>query len=223
MLDLLQVERLGLLKARDGVAVSLDGTIADVIEKAMDSQGLAVLPSLDDIGVADDVLDLLSHIGPASNLGSLGVGLAGIELVLVSGKNLSERLDVLTNNTLVLVRVESNINATAVAVTAQNDVLDLQMLDGISNYGLDAHIIVRDAVGNVSVDENLTGLKLQDIAGRDTTVGATDPENGRVLALAQLGKEVLSVLLSHGFDEVLIVSKDVLHKVVSHVCLPSFQ
>ena len=58
----------------------------------MDSQGLAVLPSLNDIGVADNVLDLsemegkdekylLSHIGPASNLGSLGVGLAGIELV----------------------------------------------------------------------------------------------------------------------------------------------
>ena len=29
MLNLLQVERLSLLKARDGVAVSLDGTIAD--------------------------------------------------------------------------------------------------------------------------------------------------------------------------------------------------
>ena len=58
----------------------------------MDSQGFAVLPSLDDIGIANNVLDLnemegkdekylLSHIGPASNLGSLGVGLAGIEFV----------------------------------------------------------------------------------------------------------------------------------------------
>lgn len=58
-----------------------------------------------------------------------------------------------------LLVVESGGDTTARSVTANNNVLDLEVLDSVLNNGQGVQVSCIEDVGNVTVAENITGLE----------------------------------------------------------------
>lgn len=64
----------------------------------------------------------------------------------------------------------------AASVAAEDDVLDLEVDDGVLDYGEGVEVGGGDDVGNISVDEDVTRLKTENGGFRDTSVGAAKPD-----------------------------------------------
>ena len=93
-----------------------------------------------------------------------------------------------------LLVAEGSGNAAAAGVAAQDDMLDLQMLDGELDDAEQAQIGGVDDIGNVAVGEDVAGLEAEHGGLGDARVGAADPQDGRRLAFGGLGEEVLLFL-----------------------------
>jgi hypothetical protein len=61
-------------------------------------------------------------------------------------------------------------------MSAEHDVRDFEMLDGIFDDGRDGDVGGRDDVGDVAVDEDVAGLEAEDGGFGDAGVGAADPD-----------------------------------------------
>lgn len=72
---------------------------------------------------------------------------------------------------------------------------DLEVGDGVLDHGRGVDVGGGDDVGDVAVDEDITGLHAEDGGLGAARVGATDPEDLGRLAAGQLGEE-LGVLMS---------------------------
>ena len=57
-------------------------------------------------------------------------------------------------------------------MSADDNVLDLEVADGVVDDRHDVEVNVADKVGNVAVDEHLAGLETGNGFGRDARVGA---------------------------------------------------
>jgi len=79
-------------------------------------------------------------------------------------------------------------HTTTAIVTRHHDVFDLQFLDCELNDGQTVQIVMRDDVGNVPVHEQLTGKQADDLVGRNTAIGTTDPEIFGRLLLGEFSK-----------------------------------
>jgi len=61
-------------------------------------------------------------------------------------------------------------------VTADNDLLDLQMSDRVLDDARGVDIAGLDDIGDIAVDEELAGLAKADGRLRDPAIGAANPE-----------------------------------------------
>lgn len=75
-------------------------------------------------------------------------------------------------------------------MAADDDVLNLEMLDGVENYALGVNVGGRDDIGDVSVNKDITGLEAEDGGLRDTRIGAAYPEDLGFLARSEGGEEL---------------------------------
>ncbi len=73
---------------------------------------------------------------------------------------------------------------------ADDNVLHLQVQDGVHDDGLGGEVRGREDVGDVAVDEDVTRLEAQDGGFGHAGVGAAEPEDFRVLACGEGGEEV---------------------------------
>ena len=67
-------------------------------------------------------------------------------------------------------------HAAAAVVAADDDVLDLQHVDGVLQHREAVEVGVDDDVGDVAVDEQLAGQQADDLVGRHAAVRAADPQ-----------------------------------------------
>src|SRR5690606_10232640 len=81
-------------------------------------------------------------------------------------------------------------HAAAAVMPADDDLLDLQDVDGELQRRQAVEVGVDDQVGDVAVHEHLAGQQADDLIGRDTAVRAADPEVARPLLLRQAAEEV---------------------------------
>jgi hypothetical protein len=88
--------------------------------------------------------------------------------------------------------------APAVGVTANNDVVDVQLENRVLNYrrgsqeGLGLFRIVRDKVTYIPHDEQFAGDGLGDHVGYNTRIGTPDKEGVRVLMMCQCLEKFLA-------------------------------
>ena len=75
-------------------------------------------------------------------------------------------------------------------MATKDDLLDLQMADGILDDSLGAEVGRVEDIGDIAVDEDVTGLEAEDGGFRDAGVGAADPEDFGRLALGEFGQQV---------------------------------
>lgn len=61
-------------------------------------------------------------------------------------------------------------------MTAENDVADFQVGDGVFDYSVGIDVCGGDDVGDVAVDEDVTGLETQEGSFGDARVGAAEPD-----------------------------------------------
>src|SRR5882724_4923340 len=78
----------------------------------------------------------------------------------------------------------------AAVVAADDDVADLDDIDGELRDRQAIQVGVDDNVGDVAVDENLAGQQADDLVRRHAAVAATDPEILRRLLARELGEKL---------------------------------
>ena len=72
---------------------------------------------------------------------------------------------------------------------ADDNVLDLELADGELEHAGEGQVGGGEHVGDVAVDEDVTGLEAEDGGFGDAGVGAAEPEDGGVLGLSEGGEE----------------------------------
>ena len=81
------------------------------------------------------------------------------------------------------------LHAAAAVVAADDDVLDLQNVNGILNNRKTIEIGVNHQVGNVAVNKQFAGLEAGQALRRYAAVGASNPEKAWVLRLREFSKK----------------------------------
>jgi hypothetical protein len=72
-------------------------------------------------------------------------------------------------------------------MATDNDVTNLQNIDGILKNGQAIGVAGGNDVGNIAMDEKLSGKQPDDFIGRHAAVGASDPQ---ILRLLQMGESL---------------------------------
>lgn len=75
-------------------------------------------------------------------------------------------------------------------MSADNDVFDLEMFDGVFDDSGRTEIGWMQDVGDISVDEHVTGFQAEEGGLGASRVGASDPQNFGVLAVGKSREEV---------------------------------
>src|SRR5450432_2550413 len=117
------------------------------------------------------------------------------ELRLMFPLNVLNVSQPVVNQTQLLV-TQSGEYTTATIVPANDDVAYAQDLDGELNGREAIQVSVNHQIGDVAMNEHLTGLGVDDLVGWHTAIRAADPEILRRLLRRQASKEV-GVLLDH--------------------------
>ena len=81
-------------------------------------------------------------------------------------------------------------NASTSVVAADNHVLDVQHLDGILQNRQAVEVGMHHEVGDIAMNEDLSGRQTDDLVRRHPTVGAADPQVLRVLLGHQATEEL---------------------------------
>lgn len=67
-------------------------------------------------------------------------------------------------------------------MAADDNLFHLEGVDGVEDDALGGHVVRGDDVGNVAVDEDITGLGIAESGLRDTRVGTSEPKDRWSLA-----------------------------------------
>lgn len=113
----------------------------------------------------------------------------GVELLLVQAVHVADVAQPGVHEAQVL-GGHGRLDTAAAVVAADDNVLDLEVLDGILNDAHNVEVRVADQVGNVAVHKGIAGLQARDLLGGDARVGTSDPEILGVLAGGELLEEV---------------------------------
>lgn len=66
-------------------------------------------------------------------------------------------------------------------MAADHDIFDFESVDGVEDDALGRHVVWGDDVGDVAVDEDVTGLGIAEGRFRHARIGAAKPEERRSL------------------------------------------
>jgi len=69
---------------------------------------------------------------------------------------------------------ERSLDTAAIIVSTDNDMLDVQMDDGIFNDGHDIEVGVGNEVGDIAMHENFASIESHDLVSGHTTVATSD-------------------------------------------------
>jgi len=92
-------------------------------------------------------------------------------------------------------------------MAANDDMLDLQRLDGILQHRMHVGVEPRCDISDVTMHEELAWRETHDLVGRYPAIGAADPEIFRILYLAQTFKIVRILALDLGSPLAIVVKK----------------
>lgn len=179
------------------------GSATHVIDEAMKLEP-ALLNRVEDDAVFFQRAYALQHV----HLDQLQSGFFGrqrLEELEVLLAQTAKREEPGVDQAELLVR-KGRLDATARGVTAQDDVLDLQVGDGVLDDRGGVEVAGVHDVGDVAVHEDVTGLQAQDGGLGAARVGAADPEDLRVLAGGQ-GRKEFGVFLCSPGGPVLVLGK----------------
>lgn len=152
--------------------------------------GVAVLGiALLEGGRLDHVAALLVDVELDEALVAGLLVLNGVELLLVQTIDVADVAQPGVHEAQVL-GGHGGLDTAAAVVAADDNVLYLEVLDGVLDDAHNVEVRVAHQVGNVAVHKGVTGLQARDLLGGDARVGAADPEVLGVLA----GRELLEEL-----------------------------
>lgn len=85
---------------------------------------------------------------------------------------------------------DGGFHSAAAVVAADDDVADFEDIHGILHHGEEVEIRFHDDVGDVAVDENLSGGEAGDLVGGHPAVRTTDPEVLGALLVGELAEKL---------------------------------
>ena len=85
---------------------------------------------------------------------------------------------------------QRRVRPSALCVATHDHFLDLEVGDGVLDHGRRAHVVRVHAVGNVAVDEDVTGPAAAHGRLGDAAVGASYPQDLGPLALGELDESI---------------------------------
>jgi len=160
--------------------------VGQPVQQAVDLQA-AVPDGVDDSRNAPEVIHALLDV----ELGERVLLVLGAELVQRRGVLLADLAHGLQPDVedIELVVGQSGLDASAGGVAAQDDVLDLEVLDAELDGGQQGDVGRVDHVGDVAQDKDLAGLLAQDRGLGDARVATADPQDVGRLALGAVLEE----------------------------------
>lgn len=169
-----------------GNADLLEQTTSGVVDHSVDLE-VSLALGLDDDGVSLEVVDLGAHV-ELHEAGTLVLGvLDGVQHGLVSHLCVSDGSQPVVDDTQLL-GGQRRPHSSTVVVTADNDVSDLENLDGELDDRERREVRVGQQVGDVSMHKHLSGQQIQTgLSG--SRVGAANPQNLGSLALGVGGEQ----------------------------------
>lgn len=164
----------------------LEQTTSGVVDHSVDLE-ISLALGLDDDGVSLEIVDLGAHV-ELHEAGTLVLGvLDGVQHGLVSHLCVSDGSQPVVDDTQLL-GGQRRPHSSAVVVTADDDVSDLENLDRELDDRERRKVGVGQQVGDVSVHKHLSRQQIQ--AGfSGSRVGASDPQNLGGLALGVSGEQ----------------------------------
>ena len=140
----------------------------------MHRQVVAAFPGiLDDGGVAD-VDDLLLDVEFAESIQLFRVTEA-VELIGIEADDVLDMPQPVVDQAMFAV-LQRRLHPTAAVVTTDDDVLDAQDIDGELQHREAVEVGMDDDIGDIAMDEDFARRQVDDLVGRDATVGTADPE-----------------------------------------------
>ena len=103
--------------------------------------------------------------------------------------NLSDRMQPVIDETASL-PVDGRAHPAAAVVPDDHDVLHLDHIDGELQHRQVVGVLRRCEVGDVAMDEQLTGVEIDDLVGRHATVGTPDPQVFRRLLTFETAEKI---------------------------------
>ncbi len=153
----------------------------------MDGDFLAAQPSVFEDGGTGDVTGLGKDVELAEPV-HCGVGRKGGEFVAVAAVERADAGEPVVDHAMAEI-FDRRADAAATVVAANDDVADFEDVHGVLDHGEDVEIGLGDDVGDVAVDEDLTGREAGDLVGGHPAVRATDPEVFGVLLFGELAEK----------------------------------
>lgn len=173
-LDLIHdmVNLLNITRTLDAESQIPDDTIAQSVAPSMDTQLLAPRPGLldntgmadiqcrlDDVQLCQQILLLFASVGE------------GIELLAVDRVQILDVPQPVIDHSKLLLGQRGSDTSAAV-MSADDNVANLENVDGVLEDRQQVHIGVGDDIGDVAVDENLAGIQVDDLVCRNTRIRA---------------------------------------------------
>ena len=166
-----------------------DQTVLDLIDPTMDMGEFSLGPSfLNDAGLAH-IGNLLDNVEFDQSSPLLVIVFDFVELGGVESIDIFDVTEPVVDHPVSLTG-ESGFHASTLVVSAYDNVFNLQDVDGVFHDTQAVHVGVNDDVGNVSVNEDLSGQGACNLVGRDSAVGAAYPKNLGRLSFREIFKKV---------------------------------
>src|SRR5690606_11967848 len=177
-----------LLGAADGDVEVLPDAVLDTVDAAMNLQRLATVPGvLNDAGVAD-VGDLLDDVQLAHTVDLRFLGGKGRDVFTVLVIQVADGAQPTVDQPQLVV-AHGGPNATTAVVAGDQNVLDLEYVHRELDDRKTVEVGVQHDVGDVAVDEQIARQQADNLVGRYSRIGATDPQILRCLLLGQFCEE----------------------------------
>lgn len=166
----------------DGDVEIAQEAVFNAVDPTVDGEFLATLPRRVRNGGLADVDDLLDDIQFAEAVGALGVAAITQEPGAVLLANVFDVPQPVVREAEPMAALDG-ANAGAAIVATDNDVFDLQHIDGELQDRETIEVAMRHDIGEVAMNEHVAWQQTDDLIGRDAAVGTADPKiGGRLLA-----------------------------------------
>lgn len=172
-----------LFERRDVHSQVVQEAIAQAVDPAMDLHLLPARPRvLDDRGVAD-IIGLLDDVKLAEGVQLRGAedALHGHDMLMMDIANVTQPII----DEAQLAALQGSLDAATTIVPTDDDVFDLQDIDGVLQHGEAVQVGVNDEVSDVTVHEELSRKESDNFIRGHTAVRTTNPEELRALLLRE--------------------------------------
>jgi hypothetical protein len=92
------------------------------------------------------------------------------------------------------VAAQCGLNTAAAVMAADNDVADLENIDGKLDHGQTIQVRMHHQIGHIPVNKQFAGQKPYDLVRRNPAVRTANPKILRTLLLRQFAKEIRPLL-----------------------------